>query len=257
MDLSTLWLALSVFLLGMSKGGLPIGGVVLPLLILVWPNPSDAARAAVAFMLPVLCLMDAVAVAFYRRHVDWRRVWPPMPATVVGVVIGSVLFVSARQSFLAVSEKTLRVCIGAVGLVFVMDYVVRNHLLKRAAQASVPGPLKTHAYGLAAGVTSTLAHAAGPIMSMYYLPMRMPKMQFVATTAAYFWLLNALKLIPFVAYGQIKSDTLSSAGVVLPAIPLGVAAGYGLVHVLRPQVYMGLIYTLLFVTSLTLIIKAF
>lgn len=255
MDHGTLWIALSVFLLGMAKGGFPIGNVVLPLLILLWPAPDGAARAAVSFMLPVLCLMDAVAMAFYRRHVDWRRVWPPLPGTVIGIAVASFLFVSTERSLLAVSERTLRICIGAIGALFVLNHVARRWLRKRLEQAARPGLVKAQTYGLVAGVTSTLAHAAGPIMSMYYLPMRLPKLEYVATTAAFFWILNALKLIPFIVCGRIGSETLTAAGVVLPAIPLGVVAGYGLVRVLKPELYMGLIYALLFATSLTLILK--
>ena len=48
------WIGFSLFLIGMSKGGFPIGTIALPILILVWPVQARAAREAVGFMLPML-----------------------------------------------------------------------------------------------------------------------------------------------------------------------------------------------------------
>ncbi len=42
MDL--VWIALSLMLIAMSKGGFPVGGIAMPLLILVWPGQTEAAR---------------------------------------------------------------------------------------------------------------------------------------------------------------------------------------------------------------------
>ena len=64
------WMGVAVFLLGMSKGGFPVGAIALPVLILIWPDQTHAAKSAVAFMLPLLCVMDIVAWSFYRSHID-------------------------------------------------------------------------------------------------------------------------------------------------------------------------------------------
>lgn len=67
--LDLFWIGLSLFLLGMSKGGFPVGAIALPILILVWPTQAQAARESVGFMLPMLCLIDVVALTIYWRHV--------------------------------------------------------------------------------------------------------------------------------------------------------------------------------------------
>jgi hypothetical protein len=38
--LDLFWIGLSLFMIGMSKGGFPVGAIALPILILVWPARS-------------------------------------------------------------------------------------------------------------------------------------------------------------------------------------------------------------------------
>ena len=87
--LDLFWIGLSLFLIGMSKGGFPVGAIALPILILVWPTQAQAARAAVGFMLPMLCLMDIVALSFYWRKIQWGRLIYLMPATILGVAVAA------------------------------------------------------------------------------------------------------------------------------------------------------------------------
>ena len=70
------WIATSVFLMGVSKGGFPLGGLAMPILILIWPEQATAARSVVAFMLPLLCGMDVVSLIFYRKEVSWKAIAP-------------------------------------------------------------------------------------------------------------------------------------------------------------------------------------
>lgn len=251
-----LWIGLAVLLLGMSKGGFPVNSIALPMLILVWPNQAGAARSAVAFMLPLLCAMDIVALIFYRRRILWKRLLPMFPGTLAGVVVASVLFVSNENALLAVSDRVLKLCIGVLGLVFVFYRAAKTWILRHIAEAARPGPAKSSIYGLGAGITSTLAHAAGPVMQMYLLPQRLQKLQFAGTTAAFFFVLNLVKMVPFSLLGRIESGNLALAAALTPLIPVGVGLGYLLVRVTHERHYVGFIYTVLFFTSLLLIVKS-
>ena len=66
-----IWVGVCLLLLGMSKGGFPVGSIALPLLVLIWPHGKEPAKAAVAFLLPVLCCMDIFAMMFYWRRIRW------------------------------------------------------------------------------------------------------------------------------------------------------------------------------------------
>jgi len=245
-----------VFLLGMSKGGFPISSIALPLLVLVWPGAVEPAKSAVSFLLPVLCLMDVVALLFYRKHVDIKRLVPLLPGSVIGVAVASVFFVARDGAIVDVPDRVLKFLIGLIGFLFVIYFVFRKWVLKHLAEVSEPGFKQGTGFGVAAGISSTIAHAAGPVIQMYLLPQRLPKMTFVATTAIYFLILNQVKLVPFVAFGRIQVENLRLAAVMIPVIPVGVGVGYVLVRIVKPEHYVGLIYSVLFVTSVILMAQA-
>ena len=250
------WMGACVFLLSMSKGGFPIGSVALPILILVWPDEAGAARSAVAFLLPVLCAMDLVALCFYWKRVQWTRIVPLLPGTLVGVAIGSALFVSDEAALLAVSDRALKLSIGLLGLLFVAYRAGQKWLLNHLSTVDKPGWGRGSGFGMAAGLTSTLAHAGGPVMQMYLLPQGLGKLQFAGTAVAYFWMLNLVKMVPFAALGRIQPGNLKLALVLLPVVPLGVGAGYLAVRLIKGRHYIGFIYTVLFLSSVLLIVKS-
>jgi uncharacterized membrane protein YfcA len=253
--LDLFWIGLSLFMIGMSKGGFPVGAIALPILILVWPAQAQAARAAVGFMLPMLCVMDLVALSFYWRKVEWRRLAFLMPGTLLGVALASFLFVSDESMVIAVSDRALKIMIGVLGILFVIYFAAKKWVL-RHLHASQPNWTKGSAFGFGAGMTSTLAHAAGPVMQMYLLPQQLEKKRFAGTSCAFFWMLNLIKLLPFVMLGRIESENLKLGAVLLPVIPVGVALGWWLTHKTEQKHYTGLIYAVLLVTSVTLIFKA-
>jgi len=252
-----IWTAVSVFLIGVSKGGIPVGPIALPLLILAWPGKTEPAKTAVAFMLPLLCVMDILAVTFFRKHIDWKRLKPLMPGSIAGILVGSILFVSRDAARLSIPDTGIKFCIGIVGLGFVFYQAANKWILKRVmTNTSVPGTAKGSAYGFSGGLVSTLAHASGPILQMYLLPQGLDKMAFAGTTAVYFFILNLLKMIPFLYLERIETGNLVLGAYMLPLIPVGVALGYFLVRIMKGEHYTVLIYGVLFFTSITLIVKS-
>jgi len=251
--------ALSIFFLGMSKGGFPIGPIALPLLILFWPQHDDSTKQVVAFMLPMLCMMDICAMLLYRRHVQWRLILPLFPGALLGIGLAALLFIPASGAFAAASDRYLKAAVGIIGLGFIAWQLWRQRFLADLSTTVAPPPPHWYTpllFGVTAGATSTLAHAAGPVAQMYYLPQRLEKMAFAATIAAFFFFLNLLKLVPFVWFQRITLTELQLGACVLPFIPLGVGAGYLLVRRIHNRAYVYFIYTVLFAASLTLIGKA-
>lgn len=248
-------IALALLLNGMSKGGFPAGTLAIPILVLFWPDEANAARSAVGFMLPMLCIMDIVAVTIYRKNIQWNRIGRVLPGALAGVIIASIFFVSEQNAIIAISDKSLKVAIGVVGLLFVGYAAFKKWILAHLSSTTQPHWAASTGFGMIAGITSTLAHAAGPLMQMYLLPQKLPKLQFAATTAAFFFILNLIKMVPFALLGRIQADNLMLGSVMLPVIPLGVFLGYLLVRITKQRHYTALIYTVLGVTSITLIVK--
>ncbi len=249
------WIVGSIFLLGMAKGGFPIGAIALPLLVLGWPNQAGAARQVAAFMLPLLCLMDVIAILFYRRHIQWRRILPLLPGTLAGVVLAAVLFLGRGPNTFVLSDRWLKLAIGIIGILFVAYQACRQTILRRLEKSHPSWRLAT-GFGVAAGVTSTVAHAAGPVAQMYFLPQNLDKMGLAATTAGFFFLLNLVKLVPYATSGQFQGSIIRLAVLVLPVIPVGVALGYGAVRWMKSETYRLFIYAILLGTSLLLVYRA-
>ncbi len=62
--------------------------------------------------------------------------------------------------------------------------------------------------GLLAGFTTLVANAAGSVMTIYLLAMRLPKLGFLGTNAVFFLLLNWFKVPFMVNLGLINHDSL-------------------------------------------------
>ena len=84
--------------------------------------------------------------------------------------------------------------------------------------------------GVLAGVTTMMANAAGPIMTIYLLAMRFDKKQFIGTQAWFFWIVNLSKLPLSGRLGLVTAQTLQANAMVLPAIMAGGLLGIFLVH---------------------------
>jgi uncharacterized membrane protein YfcA len=133
--------------------------------------------------------------------------------------------------------------VGAISLAFVVLQVAGA--LRSRAIVFRPVPWQGAAAGAAAGVTSTLAHAAGPIATMYLLPQQMPKGAYVATTVLFFAVVNQVKLVPYVALGLINTTTLGAGVVLLPAVVVGALLGLKLHGRVPQRQFTAIIYVLL------------
>lgn len=248
------WLTLApvIVVMGMSKGGLPVSGVALPLLVLLWPEQSETARAAVGFMLPLLCLMDIYGATFYHGKADWKEIRALLPATLVGIIVASIFFVANHS--IAVTDKALKLSIGGFGIFFTFWNAFGKKILKGKTAHQWKG--RSAWFGFLAGLSSTIAHAGGPVMQMNLLPKGWKKEQFAATTIYFFLILNALKLIPFALLGRFTPASLLHGASFIPLIPVGVLCGVQLVRRMKEQYYRLFIQLVLLSTSIILIYKA-
>lgn len=233
---------LGVFLIGLSKAGFAAG-----LGMLTTPLMANAlpARTAIGTVLPLLCLADIFTLAVYWRRWDLRLIAWPLVGTAIGIAIATA-FVTT------ISELALRRSIGAVGLLLTVALVVRNRYHPHHVWR--PAPWHGVAVGIAAGVSSTIAHAAGPILALFLLAQRMDKTTFVATNGVFFAVNNLLKLPPYVATGLLDRNTLLLASRYAVAIPIGIAAGWWANRLLPQRHFDAVVAGLMIVTSLHLLI---
>ncbi|MCK5736312.1 MAG: sulfite exporter TauE/SafE family protein [Spirochaetaceae bacterium] len=215
-DYSTLqwWILAAVALfVGISKTGLPgIGIIIVPLLAMIFPS-----RMSTGLLLPILAMADVFAVAYYRRHADWKIILRLLPWALLGIGVGTIV---VRY----LNDEIMRPLIGSIILVLLVLNYFRQRFWTREDQ--IPSHWAFAAImGLAAGLTTQLANAAGPIMVIYLLSMRLEKDKYIGTGAWYFLILNWLKIPLFILDGRITIESVKADLVTLPLIAVGAFLG--------------------------------
>jgi len=238
--------SLAAMVFGMSKTGFGSGVSILAVPLMIYAC-SHKAALAVGIMLPILIVADYVAVISWWKKWSVRTVAALLPSTIAGIVLGGAALAIFRQ--MKINPKTsaanawLMLGIGIIALGFVALHVV-NRFIGRI-DAFRPRKRHTLVAGTAAGFTSTLAHAAGPVITMYLLPQKRSKGAYVATTALFFWTANQIKLMPYLCLNMINTETLGAGLVLMPAIIVGAFLGRFLHHRVGPTQFTVIVYVLL------------
>ena len=266
-DLSTsswLLVVLGALIVGFSKTALPGAGTLAAgAFALAMP-----AKESTAALMLLLILGDMTALWVYRREPDWRTLVRLLPSAMVGVLLG-VFF------FAAVDDTTVRVTIGVILLVLVALTVARRLRAQRrtAAEAAAPGggtdardggeggsrrgaaaTAQGVGYGLLGGFTTMVANAAGPVMSLYLLMMRMPVLTFLGTSAWFFAVINLFKL-PFSAgLGLFTAETLAMDALLVPVVLLAAFAGAKVARRISQSVFDKLVLGLTVLAAIGLLI---
>lgn len=231
---------LAIALVGLSKGGL--GGMALigvPLMALV----MSPVRAA-AIMLPILIVMDIVSLWAWRGHHDAVTLRNMLPGALAGVGVG---WLTAA----IVTVSAVRLIVGVVALLFFARWAAQQLGYRVAARRH--SVLAGSVWGAVSGFTSFVAHAGGPPYQVYALGLGQPPSLYVGTSVVFFAVINAVKLVPYLALGQFDAANLTASLVLLPVAPVATLAGAYLVRRMRPDVFYPLMYCVLFAVSLKLI----
>ena len=217
-------LAVGSVLIGLGKTGIPgISIAFVPVLAAILPT-----RASTGFLLPMLIIGDIFAVTYYKRHAQWKHLIRLIPFSLIGIGIGYF-------TMKLISDDQLRPIIGVVVLLMLTVQLIRS---RGAGDASVPRSIWfALVMGVTAGFTTMLANAAGPIMAIYLLAMRLPKEQYVGTGAWYFFVVNLIKVPLSASLGLITVESLLSNAVLIPAITLGAVMGIIVLKIIPQTVF--------------------
>ena len=229
----------AILLVGISKGGFGTGAGMFatPPIALAVPIPQAA-----AILLPILIVMDVVGFMAYRGRYSREN----LPVLLVGGVIGVVL---GALVFRYISDAWLRLVMGVLALGFVAQrYRVRHDT--GVSRPSVPRGLFWSTFS---GVTSTVAHAGGPPLSIYLLPQRLDKAVMVGTTVMFFAVINAVKLVPYAWLGLFDARNLATALVLAPLAPVGIWLGLHAMRRLPEALFYRICYGILLVVGVKLL----
>ncbi len=219
-------------IIGFSKTG--IGGLTL-LAIALFTQIFPATKQVSGLILPLLIVGDVVAMISYRRHTQWSHLWRLFPWTALGVLAG--WFAMGR-----IDDRQARILVGAIILAMVLMHLWRRRprsisfsLDSRGSPNAEPAPAPSAAadhgawfaptIGVLAGFTTLIANAAGPLMAVYLLAMRLPKFEFVGTGAIFFMILNWFKVPFMIDLGLITAESAKFNLLLAPVVVAGALFG--------------------------------
>ena len=230
------------FIVGLSKAGLKgIDIMNVTIMAIVFGG-----KASTGIVLPLICAADIMAVIYYHRHAEWPHFWKLMPWMIVGILIG--VFVGKDMDEV-IFRKIMAVIIVLTVLIMIA--------LEFRKQLAVPGnKLFAVGMGLAAGFSTMLGNLAGAFSNLYFLAMRVPKNNFIGTSAWVFLVINYFKL-PFqvIYWKNITLSTLYTDLLLLPVVVLGFWAGIKIVSKIRDESYRKVVIVLTLAGAVVIFLK--
>lgn len=233
----------ALFVTAIGKGGFASGGsnIAVPAMTLLIPAPQAA-----GITLPILCAMDIFSVWGWRREVDPKLALSLAPGALIGLVLGTFAFDH-------LSDRAVKGIVGAIAVAFSLNWWLGAWLGYSGSEARPRNQVKAIAASAGSAFTSTLAHAGGPPLALYMLPLRLRRQTLNATTVVYFAVLNWVKLIPYFFLGQLNPTNLATSGLLVWTAPIGVVIGIRLARRTSDRLFYRIIFTLLFLTGVKLL----
>lgn len=245
------FVSLAIIIQGISKSGFAGGAGILslPLMMLVMPVNLVAAT-----LLPLLILCDMNAIYHHWHNKDWRLVLQVYVPAIAGIVAGAAVWWWAGRDRIDHFGLYIKQAVGVIAVLFALYIGAKETSMAWVARHR-PGPRAGIAAGVAAGFTSTIAHAAGPIVSLYMFAQGMGKTLFVGTVAWTFTLINLTKLPFYIGVGLVDFGVLKFDLLLIPLIPVGSYLGHWMHHRVSERLFNRVIMVLTLVTGIQLILN--
>ena len=241
-------LVLCALLVGLTKAGFGAGlsMVATPLMTIALDDP----RLMLPLMNVVLVCGDLFSVVHYPKKIAWRNIAILVPGCLIGVGLGWVLLaLLGNPSSFTVGgmdgNTILKRLVGGICILFVGIQLWRQWRESRSSEDLKPyRPKLWHgvSLGTAAGTTSTIAHAAGPLIALFLLPQKLDKAVFVGTSVTYFFIGNLVKFIPFTAQGLFTGAIVGTSLLLVPAVVVGTLLGVFLNRRISATAFVPVVY---------------
>jgi uncharacterized protein len=210
---------LAAFVFGVAKTGIPSSAAFgVALLATVIPAVPSTGVA-----LPLLLVGDVAAITLYHQHAVVGVLLRLLPSVLVGLVVGFVLLRTA-------DPRTLTRLIGAVLILSAAGELYRRRPTAVATAAARARSSVATLLGAGAGISTMVANAGGPMMTLYLLRMHVTPLGLMGTVAWFFFAVNVLK-VPFsVNLGLITRQTLLFDLALVPGLLAGAYLGFRFVQ---------------------------
>lgn len=243
------FVAAAVVIQGISKSGFAGGAGILslPLMMLVMPVNKVAAA-----LLPILILCDLNAIYTHRRNKAWGPILEIYLPSIAGIFLGALVWWYIGREGVQSFEDPIKRFVGVIAIVFAA-YIGAKEASMRWIEHHQPGRKTALIAGIAAGFTSTIAHAAGPIVGLYIFSKGLGKTLFVGSVAWAFTLINLTKLPFYVGVGLIDYSVLRFDLYLIPLVPVGSYLGKWMHHRVSESLFNRVIMVLTVIAGVQLL----
>lgn len=232
MEISSLLLtAFVVILIGISKSAFAgaLGVFAVPLLMIKF-----SAVEAITLLLPLLMMADVFSLKSFWKQWNSRLLIILLPGAVVGIAMANILMDR-------IDSDILRLIIATVCILF----AVKNLYFKQLSVKRISSPLGAAVMSATSGITSTLVHAGGPPIIIYFTAIGLAQTQFVATAIAFFAVMNVFKLVGLMSLGLLSWQTVLTALAFVPLTYVGNWMGLAINQRINKQQFLQLMNYLL------------
>lgn len=226
---------------GMSKAGLSgFSLVAIPVMAIIF-----GARESTGILLPMLLIADIMAVIYYRKNAVWKHIFRVLPWVAAGIF--TALIVGNR-----INAGQFRILLLSVTWLMLI-LLILNDFWKRKSQGIPENHYFAAPMGLAGGFATMIGNASGPVFTLYFLAMKLPKKEFIGTGAWLFLIINASKLpLHLYVWKTISTRTLMLDLIAIPFIAAGIYAGIHIVKLFPEKAYRLFVILTTLVTSVLL-----
>ena len=229
----------AVLLMGVSKSGFGagFGSLAVPMMALAVSVPQAA-----AVLMPILFLMDVLGMVAFRKDFDLGLLKFLIPFGLVGIVIGALLFK-------LLNAHAVAAMVGGFTLLFLAQRMLFSPKPGSAPPPKWLGALLT----TTSGFTSFIAHAGGPPISAYVIPLRLSPVKFTATMECIIFLITLAQWIPYGLQGLLDWRNMATSLVLLPLAPIGVWVGVRLARRISQLWFYRFLYLGMLLTGVKLL----
>lgn len=182
-----------LFVAYMVRGitGFGSGLISIPLLALNYP---------LAVVVPIVVLFDYMSSAAQglsnHRAVNWKVLFPLMPFTLAGVLLGLYFFKNIDQSM-------LNIVLGIFVIAFALYQILPLPQMKGSALYAIPS-------GILGGLIGTLFGTGGPFYMIYLSLRQLDKTAVRASFAIWFLIDGSVRLIGYLSTGLLSFESMSN-----------------------------------------------
>ena len=230
-------------IIGMAKAGLSgFGLAIIPVMALIF-----GAKESTGVILPILIAADIMAVIYYHRNAVWKYIIRILPWAAAGVFIA---LITGKM----VNNNQFRVVMMTVVWIMLILMILNDIRNKKGSE--IPGnPLFASLMGLSGGFATMIGNAAGPVFTLYFLAMRLPKKEFIGTGAWLYLIINTGKLpLQALVWKNITWNFLMLDLISIPFIALGILIGIHIVKLFPENIYRYFVIGTTLITSVLLFI---